>query len=78
MMLGAGGTATLNVNKTNFSNISLLKPTNEILDKFLERVSVYFELMEINSKQQISLEILRDTLLPCLMSGELSVEGMEG
>ena len=50
-----------------------LPPETEIL-QFDNSVSVYFEKMFLNKSQIQTLEKLRDTLLPKLMSGEVRVE----
>ena len=57
--------------------IKLLKviiPTKEILTNFEKAVQPLFDMQENNEDESIRLSVLRDTLLPKLMSGELSVE----
>lgn len=71
--LGSGGSATLNLNKTQFSKIKLVKPINEILYKYDKLVSPNFK-MTLNIQKEIQqLTQLRDTLLPKLMSGEIEI-----
>ena len=49
-------------------------PSSEELVKMDEQISPIFDKLEINSKQIKSLEEMRDTLLPKLLSGEVRVE----
>ena len=71
--LGRGGTATLNVNTRQFSNIRVVIPSDKILSEYHYRVSCLFDKIEINSRESRRLAELRDTLLPKLMSGEINV-----
>ena len=48
-------------------------PSSEELVKMDEQISPIFDKLEINSKQIKSLEEMRDTLLPKLLSGEIRV-----
>jgi type I restriction enzyme S subunit len=48
-------------------------PHKDQLDTMNEKISPIFEKLEINNKQIKTLENLRDTLLPKLMSGEVRV-----
>lgn len=72
--MGRGGTATLNVNTTSFGKISLIIPKQSILDNFSSIVSPLFKNIENLSEQIFKLSQLRNTLLPCLMSGELEIK----
>ena len=72
--LGRGGTATLNVNTKIFSNIKVIIPSDNILILFNEITSPVFSKILNNAKESLRLSHLRDTLLPRLMSGELSVK----
>lgn len=71
--MGRGGTATLNINTTSFGKIRMIIPNNEVLVKFSHTVEPLFKEIEILSKQTFELALLRDTLLPKLMSGELKI-----
>ncbi|MCD2478781.1 MULTISPECIES: restriction endonuclease subunit S [Staphylococcaceae] len=71
--LGSGGSATLNLNKTQFSKIKLVKPINEILYKYDKLVSPNFKMILNIQKEIQQLIQLRDTLLPKLMSGEIEI-----
>lgn len=69
--MGRGGTTTLNVNTKSFSNIRLLIPSEIALLQFHEIVEGIFKKIELNMQESRTLSLLRDTLLPRLMSGEL-------
>ncbi|MEX5833129.1 restriction endonuclease subunit S [Staphylococcus saprophyticus] len=71
--LGSGGSTTLNLNKTQFSKIKLLKPTNKLLLKYDNLVRSNFEMILNFQNENNYLTILRDTLLPKLMSGEIEI-----
>ncbi len=72
-MLGSAGTTTLNVNKSTFENIEVLKPNDEILNKFLLIVESSYEKILKNTEEIQTLQKARDTLLPKLLSGEIEV-----
>lgn len=71
--MASGGTATPNLNTGDFSKISIPNPDNDILKKFNTEVSPIFDKIFENSKQIQTLTQLRDTLLPKLMSGAVSL-----
>ncbi|TLD80880.1 restriction endonuclease subunit S [Helicobacter sp. MIT 05-5293] len=61
--MASGGTATANLNTTDFSNMPILCPDDMELQKFHSLVSVYFDKIYNNSKQIQSLEQMRDLVL---------------
>lgn len=71
--LGSGGSATLNLNKTQFSKIKIIKPIDDLLKKFHTCVNSNFKIILTKQKENLKLQELRDTLLPKLMSGELEI-----
>ena len=71
--MGRGGTTTLNVNTRSFSNIRLLIPSEIALEQFHRVVEGLFKKIELNLHESRALSLLRDTLLPRLMSGELEI-----
>ena len=71
--LGRGGTATLNVNTKTFSTIKIVKPSDHILSKYNSIIKPYYNIIESNLFENKTLSLLRDTLLPKLMSGEIEV-----
>ncbi|MEY0079772.1 restriction endonuclease subunit S [Providencia manganoxydans] len=71
--LASGGTTTLNLNTGNFSKIKICVPPKEDIFSFNQSVYDFFEKIKSNTNQIQTLENLRDTLLPKLMSGEVRV-----
>ncbi|MCT4662956.1 MAG: restriction endonuclease subunit S [Tissierellales bacterium] len=71
--LGSTGSATLNLNKGEFSKIKIIVPEKALVNKFYYAVNEMFESILLNMKMNISLINMRDTLLPKLMSGEIRV-----
>ena len=72
--MASGGTATLNLNTGNFSKIPIQCPGDKLLIDFNKKVEPFFDKILFNHSQIRTLEKLRDTLLPKLMSGEVRVE----
>lgn len=71
--MASGGTTTLNLNTGNFSNIAIPYPGDALLENFHITVTPIFQKVFKNQAQIRTLEKLRDTLLPKLMSGEVRV-----
>lgn len=69
--MASGGTATMNLNTTEFSKMPILKLSDKELQDFHSCVKIYFDKIYNNSKQIQSLESLRDIILPKLLSGEM-------
>ena len=61
-------------NKTAFRDLSINYPNIEYIKRFGTQVKTYFEKIDFNRSQIHTLEKLRDTLLPKLMSGEVRVK----
>ncbi|MDP8567829.1 restriction endonuclease subunit S [Methylophilus aquaticus] len=61
------------ISKSNFRELSTLKPSKEAITKFDETVAQIFAKIKTNQQQIQTLEKLRDNLLPKLMSGEVRV-----
>lgn len=70
--LASGGSATLNMNTSTFSKVSVLMPNFEILAKFSSFTAPLFSDILSRQKESAFLSEVRDTLLPKLLSGELS------
>jgi type I restriction enzyme S subunit len=69
----SGGTATLNMNTSQFSNLITIMPSDEILKEFDEVVNpMMAKILENNYCNQALIQT-RDTLLPKLMSGKLEL-----
>ena len=69
----ASGAAQQNLNVGIVKNYIILVPEQKILDRFNRIAKGVFNLLKKNSDESRRLAILRDTLLPKLMSGELKV-----
>lgn len=72
-MMGSGGTATLNLNTGNFSKIKILIPPTKIMHEFNNIIEAQFTLILKNQNNTESLGVIRDSLLPKLISGEIMV-----
>lgn len=72
--MASGGTATLNLNTGDFKKMEVLKPDEDILNDFHNLVEPQFNKIFANQQQIKTLENMRDTLLPKLMSGEVRVK----
>lgn len=68
-----GGSAQPKFNKTDFKNLPIFLPHNDLLEQFHQTVKPMFDLIEKNNEENQALTVIRDTLLPKLMSGELDV-----
>ncbi|MBY6193899.1 restriction endonuclease subunit S [Marinobacter hydrocarbonoclasticus] len=75
--LASGGSATLNLNTGSFSRIQILMPSDSILAGYAKSCTALLDRILCNMRESQSLSILRDTLLPKLLSGELSVPDVE-
>ena len=71
---GASGSAREFFQKSVFYEISVALPPSELIEMYNLQVDPLFNKMESNREQIQTLEKLRDTLLPKLMSGEVRVQ----
>ncbi|VUS38097.1 restriction endonuclease subunit S [Klebsiella huaxiensis] len=72
----AGGTTFAEISKGAFKTISLVIPSKNIVDEFTRLAHQHFGKVVSNTEQINALTTLRDTLLPKLISGELSLEDL--
>ena len=72
-----GGSAQPKFNKTDFKNLPIAIPNDDILQKFNETVSPMFEFISNNNAENKKLSSLRDSILPKLMSGEIDVSELD-
>lgn len=72
-----GGSAQPKFNKTDFKNLPIFLPPDDLLEQFHQTVKPMFKLIEKNNAENQSLTVTRDTLLPKLMSGELDVSDID-
>ena len=69
----ANGSTFLEISKKAFRPLVALKSSNELLGEFIKRVELLFSRIVVGEKESVDLATLRDSLLPKLLSGELSV-----
>ena len=67
------GTTVLHLAKGWLDGYSILLPSQDIMDRFNQLVTPLFSNMRLNIEEIRSLQKIRDTLLPKLLSGELDV-----
>ncbi|MBI2167458.1 MAG: restriction endonuclease subunit S [Candidatus Omnitrophica bacterium] len=71
--MGLGGTATLNLNAGDFSRMKVLVPDYSTMNLFHENVGPLMARVLENSRENMNLSQIRDSLLPKLMSGRIRV-----
>ena len=69
-----GGSAQPKFNKTDFKSLQIITPSEGMLNNFNKIVAPMFQIIENNSKENVFLAQLRDTLLQKLMNGEIDVD----
>lgn len=74
--LNRGSTQPL-ITQGDMKKVSVLVPDNDTLIKFEKLAGVLMAQCEANSNENTKLALLRDTLLPKLMSGELDVSDID-
>jgi type I restriction enzyme S subunit len=72
-MFNGEGTVFGSINKNDMANLPVLIPTDEAIRQFEELVHPMDTAIEVNYAENCHLQAVRDSLLPRLMSGELSV-----
>ena len=73
----ANGTTFMEISKKNFRPILTVIPPPAILEKFLGIVTPWWGQIIHNVRESHTLAVMRDTLLPKLLSGELRVKQAE-
>jgi type I restriction enzyme S subunit len=77
-LIGMSAGATRHaITKGHLESTDVLKPSAQVLAAFEKLTSLWFEQIDANRTQSRTLATLRDTLLPKLLSGELSVASVE-
>jgi type I restriction enzyme S subunit len=71
--VGSNGATMTNVNKTKFSNIKVVYPTDNLIEKYNQFCKPLFEKILCLSKAIIMTEQARDRLLPKLINREIEV-----
>ena len=62
------------INQENMKSLEIFVPDEKEICKTSSEMNILWERIQLNNKQMFTLENLRDTLLPKLMSGEVRVE----
>ena len=73
----ANGSTFMEISKKAFRPMLVINPGSVVLDRFIEAVAPLFRKLAEGVKESSQLAELRDTLLPKLLSGELSVADLE-
>jgi type I restriction enzyme, S subunit len=73
----ANGSTFLEISKTNFRTIKTIIPNKENVQEFSLKVKAIYSLILSNEKEKFSLIELRDSILPKLMSGQLTIKQAE-
>ena len=76
--LGNTSSIATAVNSKTIKAMPFLMPTDNVLEKYHAATAPIFEKIRVTLEESKSLAILRDSLLPRLMSGELSVSDIVG
>jgi type I restriction enzyme S subunit len=76
-MFNGEGTVFGSINKNDMANLPVLIPKNEITRQFEDLVNPMDSIIESNYAESCNFQATRDTLLPRLMSGELSVSDID-
>ena len=71
--LGSSGSTMPILNKTSFEGLDILKPTEFVLNEFSKVTEKLIDKILLDSHQNEELSKVRDTLLPKLISGELTL-----
>ena len=77
LVQGAHGSIFDTITTSTFEATDVLLAPKEVLLAFDKQVTPLFQQVQANLHQSRTLAILRDTLLPKLLSGELSMAGLE-
>ncbi|MEE4111614.1 MAG: hypothetical protein V2I40_02285, partial [Desulfobacteraceae bacterium] len=73
----ANGSTFLEISKSNFRPIPVVSPSTGVMNAFEQLVRPYYERIVYATRESHTLTILRDTLLPKLISGELRIKDAE-
>ena len=65
------------VNTNHINDLKIIVPSVEIMSEYSMVVDPIFKRMEENILENRNLEIIRDTLLPKLMNGEIDLDNIE-
>ncbi|WP_131992133.1 restriction endonuclease subunit S [Acidipila rosea] len=74
----ANGSTFLEISKSNFRQIEVVRPSEAVMKKFDAYVRPWYERIVANERETENLITMRDALLPQLISGEIRVGRVEG
>lgn len=70
--MNRGSTQPL-ITQTDLKNVRIIIPSNNIIEDYERIVSNLMDMVQENNSQKIKLSLIRDSLLPKLMNGEIRV-----
>lgn len=73
----ANGSTFLEISKSNFRQIEIVRPTGPLMEKFDSIVRSWYRQVASNERQSSTLAGIRDALLPKLISGEIRLDQKE-
>lgn len=73
----ASGSTVLGIKQVELRKVKILTPSRELLEKYNSVARNLVDMMGKNNAQSATLEDLRDTLLPKLLSGEIDLENVQ-
>ncbi|ENL4090742.1 restriction endonuclease subunit S [Providencia rettgeri] len=68
------GNTFANMNKGDFSSISILKPSNQVLQLYHQKAHPLFQQIKLKSLENQQLIQIRNWLLPMLMNGQVTIK----
>ena len=78
IMSHANGSTFLEISKSNFRQIPMILPEEELLMTYDRVAETLYQRVSVNQRQSLVLAKQRDELIPKLLSGELQPEELEG
>lgn len=73
----ASGTTFAEISKKNFKIIPVIVPAKSLVSAYTASVKLLYDAIEVKVRESMNLAQLRDTLLPKLLSGELTLSEAE-
>lgn len=73
----ATGSTVVGIRQSELRKVNVMAPQKAVVESFSSLTTLYLAKIESNEKQNIVLEKLRDTLLPKLLSGEITLPEAE-
>jgi type I restriction enzyme S subunit len=69
----ANGTTFLEISKSSFRGMPIIVPSQSLMNRFTLISESLYSLIRLNTKESITLQGIRDSLIPKLMSGKIRV-----